>query len=391
MKEKKVSVVIPYCKRITNIKYCLKSLNRQNLLKNEYEVIIGCLEYSIELVDFIKNEVPDLHVILVMVNEKWNVSRARNMAIKEATGEVIVFIDADIIIPKNYLSNHYETHKKSKTPLFVAGQTRDYDEGLDIDNFKLKPFDFYYNEYLSKNINEINLPEDIRWLNKIYIDWSMGWTFNLSLSKKSIINNNLYFDEDFKGWGVEDIEWAYRVVNSGVKMVFSDKIWAIHLPHYRDVNKNHTDEKINFKKMLNKWPFFDVEIVTTFGDIKGNQNYGRIMNNISMITNADYPDICTIEFMDKSNQRILFIGALYNKKTKKIYFNNSAENLNEYSILKTLPLMGISLPYNDGLIDRIYINPEIMKFDEDLREMIIDEAGRISKNVILLDECNIYN
>jgi glycosyltransferase involved in cell wall biosynthesis len=305
----KVSVIIPYARRFENIQYCLRSLNDQSLDKSEYEVIIGCLEYSTELLDFIKTQLPQLNIVLVMSNETWNTSRARNIAIREARGEVTVFVDADMILPNKYLELHYQTHSNSRIPLFILGQTRDYDEGLDINECKHHPYNFYATNFLNKNIGQINLPKDIRWTLDIYIDWAMGWTFNLSLNTCFLKEKNLYFDDDFKGWGVEDIEWAYRIKLCGAKVYFSDEIWAVHLPHLRNVNSNHHTEAINFKKMLCKWPSLEVEIVTSFGDIKGNLAFPKISYCIKQLTSLKYPDICTVELVSSSKESFLYIGA----------------------------------------------------------------------------------
>lgn len=376
MAEIKISLIIPYCNRLDNIKYCLKSINMQSLKKNEYEVIIGCLEYSIELLSFIKNEVPGLNAILVLSSEPWNVSRARNIAIKEARGEVVVFVDADVIIPFKYLELHYQTHKESPVPLFVIGQTRDYDEGMDIEKFKHHPFEFYAENYLSKTIDEIDLPADVRWTIDIYIDWAMGWTFNLSLSK-NILENNL-FDEDFKGWGVEDIEWAYRVKCAGSKVIFSDKIWAIHLSHYRNVNSNHETERINFKKMLCKWPEFEVELVTTFGDIKGNKAYPKIMENVARVIDDEIHKMGVIEMEDKFQQKHLYIGASIDPYNTKPPLHSD-----KFTSVKTLSLFGYSLPYQDKQIQSVELSPALSKVDRDLHELILTEVNRITDNIVI--------
>jgi glycosyltransferase involved in cell wall biosynthesis len=392
MRTKKVSVIIPYARRIENIKYCLRSLNDQTLGMSEYEVVIGCLEYSTELLDFLKAETPLLDIVLVMSNEPWNTSRARNIAIKEAVGEVLVFVDADMIIPKKYIELHYLTHHNSTIPLFILGQTRDYDEGLDVSEFKHHPFEFYANNFLCKNIDEINLPKDIRWTIDIFIDWAMGWTFNLSLTNKLLKNNNLHFDENFKGWGVEDIEWAYRIKLCGAKVLFSEDIWAIHLSHVRNVNSNHNTESINFKKMLCKWPAFDVEIVTSFGDIKGNLAFPKISESISYLTTIKYPNVCTIEFRNESDETALFLGGCMNSNRKDANLSDIDDELKEnWTFTRVLPLIGFSLPYEDNSIKKIYYSQNFGKIDNSLKNKIYQEVDRLHIKLNVNESVSLYS
>ncbi len=379
--KKKISIVIPYCNRINTLKYVLKALNAQTMDKKDFEIIVGCLEYSTELLDFVKKELSNLNLVLVMTNDSWNVSRARNIAIKEAIGDLIVFLDADILVQTKYLELTYQTYLSSDDPLFILGQTRDYDEGIDVNKSTMLAYEHYFENFLQKTAADVNLPQDVRWETEHHIEWALGWSANISLSREFLMEKDLLFDQNFKDWGVEDIEWAYRVVRAGAKIHFSREIWAIHLPHLRNVEKNHYTEKVNFKKMLYKWPALDVEIITTFGDIKGNQRFNEVMDNISRVTTDQCKDICTIEFKDSHQNKYLYVGACTGKD-KTIHHNFLPDELKSYSISKILPLLGISLPYTDNSIKKIFYSPEIELFDEPIKKLLDTETKRISKTVI---------
>jgi hypothetical protein len=38
--------------------------------------------------------------------------------------------------------------------------------------------------------------------------------------------DQLYFDESFRGWGNDDLEWGYRVCASGIPIVTADALVA---------------------------------------------------------------------------------------------------------------------------------------------------------------------
>jgi glycosyltransferase involved in cell wall biosynthesis len=353
----------------------------QSFDRNEFEIIIGCLEYSSALLDLVKTKFRDLRIVLVMSGEEWNVSLARNIAMKEARGELIVFVDADILAPRDFLLNHYSAHARLERPALVIGQMRDYDEGLDMTEKSLPSFEFYKENFLLKSASEVPLPKDIRWTLDKHIDWALGWTANLSLLRKEVQEHNLFFDEDFKGWGVEDIEWAYRIALSGIDMHFGDEIWAIHLPHFRNVGQNHLDESINFKKMLCKWPRMDVEIVTSIGDVKGNQKYAHLDQAMKTVTDAQYGDFGMLELRNGEGAITLYAGVAYNREKNEIR-PGILTGLDGTASQRMLPLIGLSTPYGDKEVECVRLSPAIAAFDEEIREKIRREFARISVCVV---------
>lgn len=101
----KVSVVIPTYRPGDYIWKCLESLRCQTLQKSQFEVVIvlnGCDEpYHQMMRDGLK-EMPDLNVRLYQTDQP-GVSNARNLALAEAKGDDICFLDDDDWVSKNYL------------------------------------------------------------------------------------------------------------------------------------------------------------------------------------------------------------------------------------------------------------------------------------------------
>ncbi|WP_143870380.1 glycosyltransferase family 2 protein [Catenovulum sediminis] len=373
----KISVVTPYARRIKSIHYMLKGLSQQTMANQDFEIVIACLEHSDELYHLIKTEFADLNIILVMADISWNVSKARNMALKVASGDYIVLLDADMVVPHDCLEQHHLAHLASKNNKLVVGQMRDYDERKDIEEYSYPSFAHYVENFLAKSACQLDLEADIRWTIDVYIDWALGWTAIMSLPKTAMLENNLFFDEEFIGWGVEDLDWALRVTRANVEIEFSDKIWSIHLPHPRNVAENQRTEYVNFQRLLHKFPESDVEVVVAFGDVAGNQRYLDYLRNAKLLQNNQYTHNCVAEFTSQEGQLALLIGACTDEQGNLDPSQVPVE-LNPLKPTKTLPLLGIALPYSDKSITQVFYTDQIAKLDNAFQNKISQETKRIS-------------
>jgi glycosyltransferase involved in cell wall biosynthesis len=103
-----ISVIIPTYKPGSYIFHCLRSIAKQNIAKQRFEVIVilnGCKEpYLSSIRSFIEKELRHIHVSLVQTDVP-GVSNARNIGLNNAKGDYIAFIDDDDWVSNNYLEN----------------------------------------------------------------------------------------------------------------------------------------------------------------------------------------------------------------------------------------------------------------------------------------------
>src|SRR5271155_4586503 len=91
----KLSVCIPYKARLDNLKITLEALAQQTLAADDFEVIIGAMEYSTDLIAAVAAYCDRLNVVTVCSAREFHIPHARNLAMRNATGEVVVQMDAD--------------------------------------------------------------------------------------------------------------------------------------------------------------------------------------------------------------------------------------------------------------------------------------------------------
>jgi len=149
-------------------------------------------------------------------DEGFRAAESRNKAIAKASGEYIIVIDGDIILHKDFIKDHIKFSRRNH---FVQGIRAKLNQAKSEEIMKSKQFKFAAFEKGIKNKrNSINqgflskLFSGKRYFKKL----DMLQTCNMAFFKEDCIAVN-GFNEDFIGWGKEDSEFGYRLLNSGIK------------------------------------------------------------------------------------------------------------------------------------------------------------------------------
>jgi glycosyltransferase involved in cell wall biosynthesis len=150
-------------------------------------------------------------------NRGFRAAAARNNGINLARGDIIVFLDGDMIVPPDFLREHALLHTRER--LLVCGTRRETTIARqeDLRNLmKAGPIPVEKNTEASRQQG---------WLQSDY-KWMALLACNFSVRKTP----ELLFDENFVGWGCEDTELAYRLVHlHGYDVCASSKIEGIHV------------------------------------------------------------------------------------------------------------------------------------------------------------------
>ena len=123
----KLSVCIPYKARLDNLKIALEALARQTMSAADFEVIIGAMEYSTELIAACAAFCDRLNLVTVCSSREFHIPRARNLAMRSATGEVVVQMDADTMLAPDALQRLYELCFAFGQRVCAVGQVVGYD------------------------------------------------------------------------------------------------------------------------------------------------------------------------------------------------------------------------------------------------------------------------
>ncbi|MDC0977672.1 glycosyltransferase [bacterium] len=256
----KASVIIPTKNKIKTLELVLLALNHQIFSPDEFEVIVvddGSQGNLLKSIKELKLLINIRYLKVERQDQKFRAGTMRNLGAKEAQGEVLIFIDDDVIVQPAFIHEHLKIHEKQKN-LTVIGYryhvANELQKGVAelvkrqemylLDTIPFGP-DIRQYSYDSYQIKEglIRMPAP----------WRFYHSNNISL-KKTTFQKIGGFDEGFTGWGDEDLELGYRLYKAKIRFYLNKQAIGYHFDHPIDRKKRYTSilqNKIAFIKKHN--------------------------------------------------------------------------------------------------------------------------------------------
>lgn len=282
---KSLSICIPCDGREQTLALVLESVVEQARVPGRdpsVEVVIGTGETSAALQTLLEDFTSDLEIRVVPVFGKWTISRGRNAAIRGARGKVLLLIDADIWLATGAIDQHMEAHAQAdRFPQLCLGSVRGYQkaEALASDPVSSKA------DFESALPSLERIPDRRMATSPLSapLPWALCWTGHVSVPRAALETHGGLFDETFVGWGMEDQEWALRLLGDGLGLCWRPDIKGVHIPHKREVARNLDEEVANLRRFLAKHPVLGVELVSIYGDVEANARYEAVLRAIRAV------------------------------------------------------------------------------------------------------------
>jgi glycosyltransferase involved in cell wall biosynthesis len=189
---------------------------------------------------------------------------ARNTGLQHATGEIVFFNDDDRLPAPNLLQAHAQAHRtgnevvigqrgrvlsvlKKELPLRGGEFARVLkDHGVTADEVErgekqslICPQDLQ--KQFESVIARMRLEDDDWNVPKIlaaysnelkgyHFAWALGTTANMSVAREHVLTAGA-FDENYRGWGMEDVDLAYRLHQMGLNFVIVEQALNYHQVH----------------------------------------------------------------------------------------------------------------------------------------------------------------
>ena len=377
----KVTVAIPYKARLENLTIALNALCDQSMDRSEFEVVVGAMEYATEYVDACRHFADRLDIVSVMSARDFNIPTARNLAMRHASGRIVVQMDADTLLPPDALRNLYDRYFSFGQNVCIVGQVVGYGNNNDGDVEVVEHVPY---EEHRRRLLEMGQPtgdaRDARFKVEHRIPWAFVWTGLVALPMETVRRHDLFFDETFWGWGVDDLEWGFRICASGTPIVLREDVHAIHLPHVRDAAANRVTERANFRRFLRKWPRADVELTHAFNDMEANELYPGFVREVRDVSGGPDRSLAVVAGA-VGGADVLVVGATVDDQLR--VDPEAAACFAGGAINEILPLAGIGIPYDDKTVDECRILPRATAFSGRYWTTITAEADRVAKHVVL--------
>jgi GT2 family glycosyltransferase len=215
----KLSVIIPTHERASRLRNTLAALGAQSLPREAFEVIVvddGSSETTRAELRRLAAPVP----FTLIEKPQGGLASARNAGAERATGDVLLFLDDDVVPGPDTLREHLASHGESARPVAVVGSLP-YPPHVRLDCFlwyleRSGHYDLYRNPR--------KYPEGRPPLPPL--------NGNSSIRRSVFVAAGRY-DESFRQYGSEDLELGHRLAEAGVRFVYNPRAVGYH-DHVKD-------------------------------------------------------------------------------------------------------------------------------------------------------------
>jgi GT2 family glycosyltransferase len=205
-----ISVVIPTYNRLDTLRHVIPALVAQDLRSERFEVIVadsnsndGTAAYLAEIARSSPN-------VRHLPGPYTGRASARNAGIAAALAPIVLFTDADIIAASDLLSRHLARHAKGPGRAVIGCE-------IQVDS---------YDDYLRKSRHPAQR-DPLHPASRKHLSWLYFMTGNCSV-RRADLDHVGRFDEDFTGYGHEDLELGYRLQHAGLAIEYAPEAVNYH-------------------------------------------------------------------------------------------------------------------------------------------------------------------
>ncbi|GEM_PF-394677 len=193
----KVSVIVPYRDNVNEVEQLVDHLTKQTYPSEKTEIILinNGLDNNVKLSAFTSEKI----ILLDERNYSNSPYSARNRGVEAATGEILVFIDANSYPAESWLEKGIEFLESEMVDIAAGAVQFDYGEKVTAAK-------------ITDALTSIRVKEAVSKRNVAY-------TANLFV-RKEVFNKTGLFEEGVRSGG--DVRWAGNAVNSGFKIGYAE-------------------------------------------------------------------------------------------------------------------------------------------------------------------------
>lgn len=206
----RVSIIIPTYNRPSDLEMCLRSILNQTLLPTEILVVDNAMSTPTkDLIDRIQKGIdPQVCTIIYILNNVNSLSVARNIGFDHAAGEIILFLDDDVVLDQHYVHKIVEVYKNNPEAKGVQGYIEPESRGF-IREIVFKSFYWYHLEKdLCRVLPSISSTYPVNLQSIISCEWLSGANHSY---RREILEEFRYDEKLLKYCDGEDLDVSYRV------------------------------------------------------------------------------------------------------------------------------------------------------------------------------------
>lgn len=246
----KVSIIIPCYNSEMSITAVLDSISKQKTLVpfENLEVVLIDDASTNRLREKIDTNKYPFSIRTIRFEENAGASTARHLGAVYAKGEILVFIDSDILISSNYLNEHVIRNLLIPNAVFISfKQNINSADPVNLNNVPDYSHDLRIHKIVHKNAvgsyavnadKQIEILESTNYFKSfsgsrifgVYDLSCMVVGHNFSVRKKTLLEASP-FSREFSGWGMEDVFLGLKLIFKGNFIIPVLSTGVFHLDH----------------------------------------------------------------------------------------------------------------------------------------------------------------
>lgn len=290
-----LSLLVPTYNKCSYLELMLTSLTTQS--DTNYELVVvddGSTDATPAVVSRFASVLPQLRYVR---QQNGGRSKSRNRAIEVATGDLLIFTEDDYILRSDFIESHRRAHRESGDTVVVGGigcQVITHDaphSAIPVAHLAKAQASQRYNERVQKLgvgqgswgrlVDPDDILERLRWIetlalcgsraeqiewvektfsaqfNGFYVPWLFFGGGNISFPRAACLEFG-GFNEQFSGWGSEDLELGYRLFKQGLTFHLDTKTRNLHQIHARSGALIHEQAQRNHTAFCTMHPSFEL-------------------------------------------------------------------------------------------------------------------------------------
>ncbi len=207
----KISVVMPTYNRVDRLRRALAAFETQSVDCHDFEVVVVS-DGSTDGTDGFVREAKMPFRLIFRAQPNSGPAAARNHGARMADGDLVLFVDDDVVAQPHLIEQHLRSHAGRREPLVVIGPM------LTPPDYRPSAFVRWEQAMLYKQYDALRRGDFAPTHRQFY-------TGNASMSRRLLLDIG-GFDERFRR--AEDVELAYRLADLGTRFVFNAEAIGYH-------------------------------------------------------------------------------------------------------------------------------------------------------------------
>jgi len=234
----RLSVLIVTHNQSHILRFQIAALEKQvGIRPSELEVIVtddASDGHEVQQIEAILSQTALSSRLLQQSADRFWASRARNRAIACARGDVLLFLDGDMIPELDACAKHVTRHASLEKQIVAGNRLRKDVPAQDVE--EISPDEDLLPRLRAHEIADpliARKQRDEEHRRRDFLQSHHSWRVVLSCHMSAPAAPEVFFDEQFRGWGLEDWEFAYRLTqHHGYRTSFAPEIIAYEVDQW---------------------------------------------------------------------------------------------------------------------------------------------------------------